>query len=189
MTVSEIFSDVLNNVLEGVMLHEQLTNYFDFLNMHGLKRLHEYHYLDESANMRGLKRYYINHYNMLPPVETVENPNVIPANWYNYRRQQVDSATKKNAIQNGITLWNDWERKSKKVYEKAYSDLCEIGEIAAACKIKELVCDVDGELKNADRLAIKLETIGYDLNTITLLQDELHEKYKKKCKEIGVDIC
>lgn len=189
MTASEIFSEVLNNVLEGVMLHEQLANYFDFLNMHGFKRLHEYHYLDESANMRSLKRYYINHYNMLPPIETAENPNIIPTNWYNYTRQQVDSATKKTAIKNGLTAWQAWEAKSKKLYEKAYTELCDIGEIATACKIKELVCDVDCELKNADRLVIKLETIGYDLNTITLFQDEMHEKYKKKSKEIGVDIC
>lgn len=189
MTVNEIFSEVLNNILEGVMLHEQLANYFDFLNMHGFKRLHEYHYLDENINMRSVKRYYINHFNMLPPIETAENPNIIPANWYNYTRQQVDSATKKTAIKNGFTAWQAWETKSKKVYEKAYSDLCDIGEIAAACKIKELICDVDCELKGADRMHIKLEAIAYDLNTITLMQDKLHEKYKEKSKDLGVEIC
>ena len=49
--------------------------------------------------------------------------------------------------------------------------------------------DVDKELKCVERLHIKLESIEYDMSAIYLMQDELHEKYRKKAKSVGVDIC
>ena len=45
------------------------------------------------------------------------------------------------------------------------------------------------ELKEADRLALKMHAIDYDMPTMILMQDELHECYREKEKSVGVDIC
>jgi hypothetical protein len=70
-----------------------------------------------------------------------------------------------------------------------HNDLCEEKEIACACKVKELICDVDEELKRCDRLFLKLQALKFDTANMLLMQDDLHEKYKKMTKEIGIDIC
>lgn len=189
MTVDEIFSKIVGHQIKGLMVHEQLANFYDFLSLHGYKRCHEYHYLCESYCMRKVQRYYINHYNKLVRKEPIDTPKIIPDSWYNYSRMDVDIATRQNALKTGISTWIDWEKETKSLYESMYKELCDIGEIAAACKIKELICDVDSELKYAEREGLKLKAIDYDLDAIYLCQDELHEKYKHKTEKIGVNIC
>lgn len=70
-----------------------------------------------------------------------------------------------------------------------YKELVEIGEVAAAMKVKELICDVDCELKRAEREFLYKKAVDFDMIIIVEEQAELHEKYKEKEKEIGVDIC
>ena len=101
MTVSEIFNAISNHQIEGIMLHGQMADYFDFLSLHGFKRMQEYHYLDESTCMRSVHRYYINHYGKLLPGGHPAGPSLIPASWGNYTRQEVDASTKRRAIRDG----------------------------------------------------------------------------------------
>lgn len=57
--------------------------------------------------------------------------------------------------------------------------------VTAAGMIYELVQDVDDECEYADRLALKLNAVDYDMQVIVPMQHELHEKYKKKLHDIG----
>ena len=189
MTVGEIFSKIAIHMVEGMMLHDQMADYYDFLGLMGFKRMHEYHFLREAADMRGISRYYLNHYNYLVPPQSAKDPGVIPSGWYKYHRKDVDTSTKRQAIRTGMEKWCAWEESTKKMYQDSYSKLCDMGEIAAACKVKELISGVDMELKCADRLHIKLQSVDYDLCTIFLMQDEMHEAYREKEKGIGVCIC
>lgn len=189
MTVAEIFAKINSHMIEGVMLHSQFAEYYDFLNLHGFKRCHEYHAMCEFAEHRGIVRYYVNHFGKLLPEETAKNPEVIPTSWYGYMRHDVDANTKKRAIRDGFNRWYEWEVETKKLYEKAYCDLMELGEIAAAHKIGELVECVDQELKKVCRKRIELGSTDYDLSAIYLCQPEMHEKYKKKAKHIGIKMC
>ena len=189
MTIDEIFSQIAQHMIKGIMTHEQLANYYDFLGLKGYKRMHEYHYIDETCTYHGLCRYFINHQNKLIPYASVDNPNIIPENWYKYTRQDVDMNTKKNAIKNGFVLWVSWERETKTLYEKMYKELLEIGEVAAAIKIEELVCDADKELKKAERETLELRAIDYDMPVIISEQEKIHNCYQKKTKKIGVDMC
>ena len=47
-SVEAIFSEINARMIAALMLHDQMTDYFDFLGMKGYKRLHEYQYFDES---------------------------------------------------------------------------------------------------------------------------------------------
>lgn len=78
----------------------------------------------------------------------------------------VDSATKRNSIKSMMEKWIEWEKTTKKLYQQKYQELYEIGEIAAADKVKCYICDVDEELKHAEKKFIQLETMNYDLSVI-----------------------
>lgn len=44
---------------------------------------------------------------------------------------------------------------------------------------------VDDECEYADRLALKLSAVDYDMQLIVPMRHELHEKYRKKPHDIG----
>lgn len=189
MTVEEIFSKISQHMLKGIMTHEQLANYYDFLALMGYKRCHEYHFLNELCAYRGVCRYFINHYNKLLPYADTNGVEIIPKEWYNHTRQEVDMTTKKNAVKNGFMLWVEWEKETKALYENMYKELVEINEVAAAMKVKELICDVDCELKKAEREFLYKKAVDFDMVVIAEEQEKLHEKYREEEKKIGVDIC
>ena len=70
-----------------------------------------------------------------------------------------------------------------------YKELVDINEIALALKVKELVCDVDHELKTAERELLDIKATDYDMSYIVSEQSYMHDKYKKKMKKIGVSLC
>jgi len=63
-----------------------------------------------------------------------------------------------------------------------YSELCNLGEIAAACEIKCYICAVDEELKHAEKKLLKLETIDYNINSIVSWQQPMYKKFKKQMR-------
>lgn len=180
MTVEEIFKEISAHMIKGVMIHEQLSDYYDFLNLHGYKRCHEYHAKCEMKGMRKLHRYFINHYNRLIEEDVIENPNVIPVSWYRYTRQDVETGTKRNAVKTAVEKWVSWEQETKDLYEKMYRELMELGEVTTANKLSCYIHDVDKELKYATRKHINLVNVDYDLMYILMEQDSLHDKYKEK---------
>ena len=46
MVVEDIFASIANRLLLGSMIHEQLINYYDFLNLYGYKECHKYHFFE-----------------------------------------------------------------------------------------------------------------------------------------------
>ena len=48
MVIEEIFAKLKNHMLEGMVFHDQMSRYYDFLNLKGYKRCHEYHYFEET---------------------------------------------------------------------------------------------------------------------------------------------
>ena len=180
--VEEIFKTLSSHMVKGVMIHNQMADYYEFLNLHGYKRCHEYHGLCEMRLYRKLHRYYIDHYNKLIEEENIENPDVIPTSWHKYTRQEVDAGTKRNAVKAGIEKWVSWEQETKALYEKVYKELIETGDVAAAEFITCLICGADKELEWAQRTHIDLVTSDYSINYILGQQDHLHNWYKKKMR-------
>ena len=184
MAVEDIFSRLANHMIKGLMTHEELANYYDFLGLGGYKRCHEYQFYAESKSYRRICKYFINHYNKLIPEMYVETPSIIPDNWYRYTRQDVDTNTKRNAVRNGLSLWISWERDTKQFYQSIYRELMDTEEVASACVVAELIEDVDCELKKAERYQLNKEAIDYNIEGIIAEQNELHNKYKCKMKSL-----
>lgn len=190
MELKEIYNKLNEHMINGLMLHDQLANYYDFLGLEGYKRCHEYHYFMENVAYRSLNRYFINHHNMLIPEAEFTNESIIPESWYNHVRSDVDTATKKNGVKMGLTKWVEWERKTKKLYEQMYQELMNIDEVASACKIKCFIQDVDKELKSAERYWLNKEAIGYDMNAIISEQKAKHRKYQRKMEKcLRIKLC
>lgn len=178
MTVSEIFAKLNSHMIEGIMLHDQFASYYDFLNLVGYKRCHKYHALHEMKARRKTLEYYTSHFGK--PVEDIKatDPKVIPANWYAHTRRDADAGTKRKAVKEGFMKWNEWEKNTKDLYQRAYKELMETGEIAAALFIGKLIKDVDCELKEVEKHALKLSDVDYDIVYIYECQPVIHKKYK-----------
>lgn len=180
MTVEEIYQGLSERKLKGVMLHEYYTDYFNFLNLHGYKRMSEYHAKHEMKSFRKLHRYFIDHYNKLVPDIRFENEEIIPASWYQYKRQDVDTNTKKNAVKMAFEKWEKWEEETLKYYEKMYSELLDLDEIASAKRVGKMVKDVSHELKWVTRKKLDLASADYSISYILGEQKHYHDFYKSK---------
>lgn len=189
MELLEIYTELANHMLKGVMMHEELANYYDFLSLKGYKKCHEYHFWEEMGEYRKLCSYVINHHNMLIPEVTPNDPEVMPKNWYYHTQQEVDSSTRKTGVRTGLTRWVDWETETKHLYERAYKQFMEIDAVADACRMKCLIKNVDRELKKAQHYKLVKDTLGYNLEQIMAEQHGKKEKYKEKIKWWSERIC
>lgn len=189
MTCREIFQFINMRQISALMFHDQMADTYDFLGLMGFKRLHEYQYFTESAEHRGLKRYFINHHNKLLNTGKIEVINIIPEGWEKYDRFDVTSTVRQQYVEKSFEMYESWESDTKEIYEYCAKSLLDMGHIADFVKVKELICDVDMELKTLDRMLIELKSVDFNDVYIATIQDELHECYDKKTKEIGIDIC
>lgn len=186
MTVEDIFSQLVAHTVEGLMVHAQMAEYYDFLGLKGYAKCHTYHYFLENCNYRKMCEYYIGHYEKLPIDTAVGNPKIIPDSWYKYTRRDVDTSTRKTSIAAGIEKWVTWEKNTKKIYEQLYQELINLNEIAGAMELKKYIKDVNKELADAQLIYVKKKAIDYNISDIMAEQDEMCKKYDKKLQEMNV---
>ena len=182
MTIEEIFNKLASHMIEGTLYHDELARAFDFLGLYGYAKCHEYHFIEETRNYKCLSHYYATHYFKLLMLENIERPKLINETWYKYTTKAVDTGTKRNAVKELTSKWVEWERETKKLYQEMRQELCEQKEIAAALFLDNFICDVDKELRHAEKKLIKFETLGYDISPIIHQQESLYKKYKKKLR-------
>ena len=175
MTIDEIFSTLLAHMRKGLMIHDQISTQFAFLNLPAYQKEHRKHLYEETRNYRRLYDFYISNYEKLVPEGLIETPNLIPSNWYNHERIDVDTNTKRTAIRNIIKSWVDWETETKTLLETSYKSLYGLGEIRAAIEIGKYIEEVSAELQGAHEKYISLESIGYDMVTIEDEQKKYNE--------------
>ena len=182
MTVEEVFSQLSAHMIEGVMTHAQLSDYYNFLGLKGYSECHNYHFYCENKSYRAISDYYVKHYQKLIPETQIPNPKLVPQSWVHYTRQSATDEIRKTATKTGFDKWIEWERDTKNMYEEFYKELVNIGDIASACFVKDLIIDVSEELSDAQQLQIELEAIDYDMTVIIEKQDMLYKKFKKENK-------
>ena len=186
MTIEEIFSKLISHTVEGLMTHAQLSDYYGFLGLKGYQACHKYHYFLENKTYREIAEYSIKHYNRIPEEMPVDNPNIIPENWYKYTRQDVNASARLNGIQIGMDKWIEWEKKTKLLYQQLYLEAVNLNEVPMAIKLKDLIKDVDKELANACQKKLEMKAIDYNISDLLQDQELLYKKYKKKLKRISL---
>lgn len=72
-----LYSELINRMKQGVEMHEQLADYYGFLNLSGYQKCHEYQMLCELLTYRKAKDMYMREYNQLimPANMTMNNMN------------------------------------------------------------------------------------------------------------------
>ena len=172
MKTEEIFSTILTRMIKGLMVHEQFTNYYDFLGLCGYSKDHEKHFDEESKAYRRIYHYYITTYNKLLPTSKFPQPKIIPTSWLQYSRQDVDMKTKQNAVQQGLEEWVRWERETYDLYQQLYSELIKLDKFYDAEEIKCLIYDVKLELVDAEQFQLNKISMNYDMTDIIHEQEQ-----------------
>ena len=220
-----LYSELINRMKQGVELHEQLADYYAFLNLHGYQKCHEYQMLCELLTYRKAKDMYMKEYNQLvQPTYMVSgilsnmannnnnngnnsnqmnNPNmgnnmtsmansgknyannVIPTNWYNYTRYDVDQGTKRNAVKDGFKKWIEYEKETRQYLSQMAQRLEQMNEREAARKLDHLIEHVEKEIATAEDKMMNLESTGYDMGYILQQQDELKRYYADKIRTMN----
>ena len=65
MGVEDIFSQLVEHMIQGIMIHSQMADYYNFLGLKGYAKCHEYHFFSENIGFRRLSWYYLKHHNKL----------------------------------------------------------------------------------------------------------------------------
>lgn len=187
ITPIDVFSEIHNHQIQGVMFHDETASLYDFMGLRGYKRCHEYQALKEFAAARGVSRYAVNHLNKMISESNPTVTRITPSSWKAATRLDVGESDRKTMIKDLFKKWRDWETQTKMFYCKKFKELTDNGYIACANKVNELICDVDCELKSLEREYIALSAVGFDMLYIMQKQDEVHEHYEEKEKKIGVE--
>lgn len=180
MTVDEIFKKISERKILGVMTHDYMVDYFHFLNLDGYKKMQEYHAEHEMKDFRHLHTFYINHYSKLVPDMEFERIDIIPSSWYEHVRSDVDTNTKRSAVKDAFIKWKEWEKETKKVYEQAYKELFDMGEILASVEVMKLIEDVNDEIKWVCKYCMDLANMDYSMSFIIGEQERFKKLYKDK---------
>lgn len=175
MTLDEIFTELGSHMVEGLMFHSQMSDYFGFIGLDKYQEAHRKHFIHESKNYKKLGSYYLHHYNKLIKENSFVNPSVVPDSWFQYTRHDVNATTRKNAIQVAAERWVNWEKETKSLYERMYNELISIGEVASAQEITKYVKDVDLELAEATQSYIELTAMDFSISDIIMEQREVKE--------------
>ena len=190
--IQQLYSDLINRMKQGVEMHEQLADYYGFLNLPGYQKCHEYQMLCELLTYRKAKDTYMREYNQLvAPANSMSMnnmngmtnmtnnsgnnngntsnsnyANVIPTQWYSHTRYDVDASTKRNAVRDGFKRWLDYEKDTKQFLTSMGQRLEKINEREAARKLDYLIDHVEKEIEGAEEKMMMLENSGYDMNYI-----------------------
>lgn len=107
---------VIQRQTEGLMYHDEMTDYYAFLHLDVLKELHHKQTKEELCALREVKCDYIKTFESLP-FYIATDPKVIPIEWKNKTVADVDEASLKILIKDSLAGYLDWERETCEIYK------------------------------------------------------------------------
>ena len=188
MSCHELYAMMSERMLVALMFHNDMSDYFNFLGLHGFECIHEYQYHEESISRRHLKREYLDIHNKIikEHFEPEYFEDVIPTDWSKYTRMDIDKSVIPKFVKSSIEKYKDWEEETKEMYETAYCVAISKGYVVDADIIKDYISCVQSELKKIYRLYEELNCVGFDPVYIVEMQKEIHDCYKEKMKKIKI---
>lgn len=182
--IEDVYAIVQKRMCLATDFHSQLADFFCFLGLQGFKRMCEYQYMKECAESRKVHRKYIDHHHrIIPPsidVYAGEKPDIIPKDWNRYTTQDIDDNVIPKFVRMALTKYYEWETETKDIITEQCERLMQMNAYADYEFLKEMILDVEKEIKKVMRLYEQLNGTGYDVTMIHGMQDKYHEKYKKK---------
>lgn len=182
-SAKEVYSAICSRQVVALMFHDEMADFFNFLGLHGFKKMHECQYCKESDERRHLKNYYMKHHNGILMQEDVEPLEVIPSDWVKYTRMDVTAPVRKQAVQRAMEQYRAWESETKAMYERCAYYLFSWHMISDFNMMNELIEGVSCELTCLEKLCIQLKSMDYDAGYVLSIQDHYHDKYSKHKSE------
>lgn len=162
----EIFKKLSNRMVGAMMIHTQLTELFNFIDLEADAKRQKKQLHDESDGLLKLEKYAAQHHGVLITATNPPQVDILNLSMLKKPNLELSPDDKKSLIQYGMNEWINWEKDSKVLYEDSYRNLLEISEIAAADFVLQYVKDVDKELRDAELLYRVRDAIDWDLATI-----------------------
>lgn len=166
MTTHNIFTKLANRMVGAMMVHTQLTELFNFIDLEAdakrqKKQLHE-----ETDGLLKLEKYAAQHHHILITSDNPPQIDILNFDILERPNDKLSPDDKIHLIQYALKEWIEWEKKSKVIYEDSYRNLIDMSEIATADFVLQYVRDVDKELRDAEFLYRVRDAIDWDLPTI-----------------------
>lgn len=169
MNVYEIWNKISSHQVTGLMYHFQFADMLYFLGFDNLGKDQECHYHKESKVIRENHHFVMKHHNKIITSVHIESVELIPSSWSRYTTIDVDKNTRKTQIMNIFNSWLDWEIHTKEFYTDMYNKAKEQHAIADACRIKEMILDVEDELVYIRKCIHKMQMHDYSVEAILSL--------------------
>lgn len=162
----EIFNKLSNRMVGAMMVHTQLTELFNFIDLEPDAKRQKKQLHDESDGLLKLEKYAAQHHHILITSDNPPQVDILNLGMLKQSSDQLSPENRAYLIRYAMKEWIEWEKESKIMYEDAYRNLVDMSEIAAADFVLQYVRDVDKELKDAELLYRVRDAIDWDLPTI-----------------------
>lgn len=169
MTVYEIWSKICTHQVTGLMYHFQFADMFYFLGLENLGKDQECHYHEESNSLRKNHCFVLEHHGKVLVHKHAEGVDLIPNAWSKHTVSDVDKATRKSQVAGIFESWMSWETETKELYTEMYFNAKEQHAFADACRIKEMILDVEDELVYIQKCINKLKMCEYSFDAMLSL--------------------
>lgn len=179
MSIEEVFKELSARFVEGMMFHDKMNAYFNFLFMEGYAELHKYHFMEETKGYRDVQDFHFQHFGRFIEEKRIEFKSPIPENWLRYTRKDVDTAEKKNGVKAGFEKWHKWESDTHALCGRLYREALDNDELETSEYIKKIMEDVSREIIKAEEEILRLSGSGYDMAYVMERQERLKKAYKK----------
>lgn len=186
MDTRQMYEAVNNRMSTALLLHSDLSDYFNFLGLHGFKRIHEMQYFSESIGKRKLVKKHLDIHNKLLTEGEYERISIIPKDWHSYTRMDIDGGVIPKFVRMAFDIYKRYEKETKEMYEHVVSEFMDRGNISDSMVIKCFLEDTEKELKEVYRLCQQLNGVDYDIVYIMEIQKSMHDELKKKMKKLKV---
>lgn len=160
MDCKEAMLSVIRRQAEGLMYHDEMVDYYTFLNLGVLKDVHKKQAKEELSNLRKTKCDFITTFFVLP-VYTATDPKAIPADWKTKTTADVDEPSLKVLIKSSLNDYFNWEDQTCEIYKHAASTLKENMNFPLYRKVCDLIEEVENEKQKIKNLMTEAITCGY----------------------------
>lgn len=173
MEIKEIYQEIDQHQIEGLMHHNEWVKMFYFLNLDGFANIQKQQYEEEGKSNLKLHKRFIKHCHALIPVSVPNSNSEIPNSWYSVDVADVDKSIKQQTVMEIFDKWYQWEFTTLLFLQDMYKKAMENGCIADCEYIEEMIEDVDEEQKKAYWWKSRLKDVGYDMSVIYDMQGEI----------------
>ena len=160
MLCKDALLQVIQRQTEGLMYHDEMTDYYAFLHLNVLKKLHHKQTKEELSTLRELKCDYIETFESLP-YYIANDPKVIPVEWKNRSSSDVDETSLKILIKNSLEEYLSWEKETCEIYKQMAQVFKDNMHFYLYRKMCDFIEEVQKEIHKVQNLIVNAASYDY----------------------------